>query len=142
MPNPVPDGYRTVTPFLVVNDGARMIEFLQAAFSAVVRHRMDAPDGTLAHAELKVGDSMIMMGQGSAEWPSMPCMIYLYVPDCDAVYHNALAAGGESLEAPTNQFYGDRNARVKDPSGNQWCIGTHVEDVEPDEMTRRMAAGR
>ena len=142
MPNPVPDGYRTVTPFLIVNDGARMIEFLQAAFGAMVRGRMDAPDGTLAHAELKIGDSLIMMGQGSAEWPPMPCMIYLYLPDCDAVYHQALAAGAESLEAPTNKFYGDRNALVKDPCGNQWCIGTHVEDVAPEEMARRMAAAR
>ena len=142
MPNPIPDGYRTVTPFLIVNDGARMIEFLRAAFGAMVRGRMDAPDGTLAHAELKIGDSLIMMGQGSAEWPPMPCMIYLYLPDCDAVYRQALAAGAESLEAPTNKFYGDRNALVKDPSGNQWCIGTHVEDVAPEEMARRMAAAR
>ena len=142
MPNPVPDGYRTITPYLIVSDGARMIEFLQAAFGAAVKDRMDMPDGTLGHAELKIGDSMIMMGQGNAEWPPMPCMIYLYLADCDAIYRQALAAGAESLEAPANQFYGDRNARVKDPCGNQWCIGTHVEDVAPDEMARRMAAGR
>lgn len=141
MPNPVPDGFRTVTPFLVVNDGARIIEFLQAAFGAVVRDRMDMPDGSLAHAELKIGDSMIMMGQGNSQWPPMPCMIYLYLPDCDAAYRSAIATGGESLQEPANQFYGDRNARVKDPSGNQWLIGTHIEDVAPEEMARRMAAG-
>ena len=71
----------------------------------------------------------------------MPCMIYLYLPDCDAAYRSAIATGGESLQEPANQFYGDRNARVKDPSGNQWLIGTHIEDVAPEEMARRMAAG-
>jgi len=140
MANPIPAGYHTITPFLIVNNGVRMIDFLQRAFGAVIRDRVDAPDGSLAHAELKIGNSMIMMGQGGGEWQPLPCMLYLYVPDCDAVFRSAVEAGGTPLQEPSTQFYGDRNARIKDPSGNQWCIATHVEDVAPEELAKRMAA--
>ncbi len=137
---PIPDGYHTVTPYLVVSDAARLIDFLRRAFDARETVCMKRPDGTISHAEIKIGDSMIMVGQASGEWKAMPCMIYLYVPDADTVYQQALQAGATSLMEPANQFYGDRNGGVKDPFGNQWWIGTHVEDVPPEEMKRRANA--
>ena len=139
MPQPVPDGYRTVTPFLCVTDAARLVEFIQKAFGATAKIMKD-PHGGIAHAELKIGDSMVMLGQVSKPEQAMQAMIHLYVPDTDAVYRAALAAGATSLREPANQFYGDRSAGVRDPSGNHWYIATHVEDVTFEEMEKRMAA--
>jgi PhnB protein len=138
--NPIPDGYHTVTPYLIVPDGAATIEFLKNAFGAIETFRMPGPDGAVVHAEVRIGDSMVMLGQASAEHKAMPCMIHLYVPDVDVVYDRALKAGAVSVRPLADQFYGDRAGGVQDAAGNIWYIGTHVEDVSPEEMERRASA--
>ncbi|MDB4970781.1 MAG: glyoxalase [Myxococcales bacterium] len=138
--NPVPHGYHTITPYIIASDANRLLGWLAAAFGAEVRHRTDGDDGTLQHAEVKVGDSMLMLSQGKPEYPGTPITIYMYVPDCDEVYKRALAAGGTSLSAPADQYYGDRNGGVKDPVGNSWYIGSRIEEVGEDEMKRRARA--
>jgi PhnB protein len=137
---PIPDGYRTVTPYLIVRDVARLIEFLGQAFGATERMRAPRPDGSIMHAEVMIGDSLVMMGEPAGALPPMPGCLHLYVVDTDALYHLALQAGATSVREPTNQFYGDRMACVQDPAGNQWWIATHVEDIPPAEMARRAAA--
>lgn len=137
---PIPDGYHNVTPYLVVPGVARLIDFLKNAFGAQEIERMTRPDGSVGHAEVRIGDSVVMMGEPAGEAPAMPATIYLYVEDTDAAYRRALEAGATSVMAPADQFYGDRNAGVKDPCGNQWWIATHVEDVPPEEMARRAEA--
>lgn len=137
---PIPEGYHSVTPYLVITGAARLIEFLKAAFDAKEIERMSMPDGTVAHAEVKIGDSPVMMGEAGGRYPAMPAGLYLYVTDVDATYRRAVQAGGTSVEEPTDKFYGDRSAGVKDPSGNFWWIGTHKEDVAPEEIKRRMQA--
>jgi PhnB protein len=136
---PIPDGYRTVTPYLVVRDVPRLIEFLQQAFGATELMRHLRPDGSVMHAEVQIGDSRVMIGEAPPSSPPMPGCIHLYVVDTDALYHLALQAGATSLREPTNQFYGDRMAGVQDFAGNQWWIATHVEDVPPVEITLRAA---
>jgi uncharacterized glyoxalase superfamily protein PhnB len=137
---PIPDGFHTVTPYLVVNGVAKLIEFLKQAFAAEVTGCLSRPDGTVMHAQVRIGDSMVMMGEPQGEWKPMPGSLYLYVPDTDALYHRAIQAGGTSLMEPADQFYGDRNAGVKDPVGNFWWIATHNEDVSPEELARRAEA--
>jgi len=137
MVQPIPEGYRTVTPYLIVPDPGALIEFMQRAFDAEETERSTMPDGRVMHAAVRVGDSMVMMGGANEKHPPRPSTIYLYVPDVDATYERAVAAGGTSLMEPADQFYGDRNGGVEDPWGNQWWIGTHVEDVPPDELERR-----
>lgn len=137
--NPVPEGYRTVTPYLLVEDVSGLLEFCQAAFGATIKERHDGPDGGVMHAEVVIGDSIIMMGGARDEWKPLQAMLYLYLPDCDGVYKKALAAGATSLREPRDEFYGDRTAGVKGPAGNQWWLATHVEDVSPEEMARRAA---
>jgi PhnB protein len=137
---PIPEGFHTVTPYLLVADAARLIEFLQQAFDAKEIHRSAMPDGTVMHAQVQIGDSMVMMGGTRDEWKPMPAMLYLYVDDVDTWYHRALKAGATSVRELTNEFYGDRVGGVQDPSGNQWWMATHVEDVSPEEMARREAS--
>ena len=137
---PIPDGYHTVTPYLVVPDVAAELAFLERAFGAEITFKMEGPDGSVSHAEARIGSSMVMLGRASEKWTPMPCMLYLYVEDTDAAYARAVEAGGESIMEPADQFYGDRNGGVKDAYGNQWWIGTHVEDLTPEEMARRAAA--
>jgi PhnB protein len=137
---PIPEGYHSVTPYLVVTGASKLIDFMKQAFGAQEIHRMAAPDGTIMHAEVKIGDSHIMVGEAGGPNPAMPTMLYLYVTDTDATYKRALAAGATSEMEPKNQFYGDRNAGVKDASGNRWYIATHVEDVAPAEMEKRAQA--
>jgi uncharacterized glyoxalase superfamily protein PhnB len=137
---PIPAGFHTVTPYLVVQGAAKLIDFLKQAFDAKEIMRMPLPDGTIMHAEVKIGDSIVMMGDARGEMKPMPAAIYLYVNDADATYQRALRAGATSTMEPADQFYGDRNAGVKDPVGNQWWIGTHIEDVPPDELARRAEA--
>jgi PhnB protein len=141
----IPAGYHTVTPYLVVPGVADLIEFLKDAFGAVEVMRHSIKGGAIMHAEVKIGDSRIMMGEPPAngeEWHKpLPGSIHLYVEDVDAVYARAMAAGATSLREPANQFYGDRTGGVQDASGNQWWIATHVEDVSPEELSRRAAAG-
>jgi uncharacterized glyoxalase superfamily protein PhnB len=139
--NPIPKGFHSVTPYLTVPGLAKTIEFLKQAFGAEVKEIMEA-GGAIRHAEVKIGDSPIMMGEPDPKGPyaPRPCNLYLYVPDVDAVYARAIAAGGKSLREPKDEFYGDRGAGVEDPSGNYWWIGTHIEDVSPEELKKRMAA--
>lgn len=134
---PIPEGYHTVTPYLVVEGAAKLIDFLKQAFDAEETFRMPMPDGSIMHAEVKIGDSMVMMGEASEKWKAMPCAIYLYVNDADAVYKRALKAVATSTMEPSDQFYGDRQGGVKDPSGNTWWIATHKEDVSADELKKR-----
>jgi len=138
--SPVPAGYHRVTPYLVVADGEGLITFLKKAFGAEELNRTVRPDGAIANAEVRIGDSMVMVAQAKEPWKPMPAGFYLYVPDTDAVYQAALAAGGISTLEPADQFYGDRNAGVQDAWGNNWWIATHIEDVDEAEIQRRMAA--
>ena len=136
---PIPEGYHTVTPYLVVEGANRLLAFLEAAFGAKVLYRTDRPDGEIAHAEIQIGDSRVMLSGSQPQWPALPCALYLYVEDCDALYAQALAAGAKSTQEPADMFYGDRHGGVIDPSGNQWWIATHIEDVSPEELERRSA---
>ena len=137
---PIPEGYHTVTPYLISQGVPALIEFLKKTFDATELFRHTNPDGTVKHAEVRIGNSPVMMGECNAMHPAMPCTIYVYVDDCDAAYRRALEAGATSVMAPADQFYGDRSGGVKDASGNYWWIGTHIEDVSAEEMARRAAA--
>jgi uncharacterized glyoxalase superfamily protein PhnB len=138
--NPIPDGYHSVTPYLTVTDADRLMRFVKDAFGAQELFAHRGPDGSIQHAEARIGDSIVMMGRVRGEMKPMPGMIYLYVPDTDAVYKAAVSAGGKSLQEPVDEFYGDRRATVEDPCGNQWYMATHIEDVSPEELGRRAAA--
>lgn len=139
---PIPEGYHSVTPYLVVDGAEKLLDFLTAAFGAEETVRMDGPDGAIAHAEVRVGDSVVMLGNasGSTTGEAMPTTLYLYVDDADATYRRAVEAGAASIEEPNDAFYGDRRSAVRDPLGNHWFIATNVEDVSPDEMAKRVAA--
>jgi len=139
-PGLIPEGYHTVTPYLIVHGVPTLIDFLVVAFGAKERLRLDNPDGSVSHAELELGDSVSMMGEASAEWKPLPGSIHLYVDDTDDLYARALKAGATSVREPADQLYGDRSAGVKDASGNYWWLATHVEDVSPEEMERRAKA--
>ena len=145
---PVPEGYHTATPYLIIKGAGQAIEFYKKAFGAAEIMRFPMPDGTVAHAEIKIGDSHIMLAD---EWPDLgyvgpqtlkgtSCSILLYVEDSDALFHRAVAAGGSAIEAMQDKFYGDRSGTVVDPFGHRWTISTHKEDVTVEEMQRR--AGR
>ena len=137
---PIPEGYHSVTPYLVCKNAAKVIEFAKSTFGATELLRMDAPGGTIGHAEMKIGDSIVMISDGGDEHPPMPAMLNVYVPDVDAAFERAVKAGATVVRPLQNQFYGDRSGGVKDVGGNQWWISTHVEDVSPEEMERRMKA--
>jgi uncharacterized glyoxalase superfamily protein PhnB len=139
---PIPDGFHTVTPYLTVPGVARLIDFLKQAFDATEMHRHLRPDGTVQHAQVKIGDSMVMMGEPQDPWKPVPAVIFLYVNDVDAAYQRAIQAGATSLREPADQFYGDRMGGVQDPSGNQWWVATHIEDVSPEELKRRAEAAQ
>ena len=136
----IPNGSHSITPYLVVEGVPKLIEFLKQAFGAEELGRMARPDGGVMHAEVKVGDSKLMMGEPMGDWKAKPCSLYLYVEDVDAVYQRAIQAGGTSVREPSDQFYGDRTGGVIDPCGNYWGIATHVEDVSHEEMAKRFAA--
>jgi len=136
----VPEGYHTVTPYLIVSDVAKLIEFLKEAFGAETTCCHTDPDGRVVHAEARIGDSPVMMGGACPEWSPMPATLHLYVPDVDALYARSLAAGAESIREPRDEFYGDRSAGVRDSNGNCWWFATHQEDVSPEEIARRHAA--
>jgi len=133
---PIPEGFHSVTPFLIIKGARELIQFLKETFDAKEIFKMEGPDGSIMHAEIKIGDSMIMMGESSEKYPPVPAGMYVYVEDVDNVYKKAVAAGAESTAEPADQFYGDRTAGVKDSFGNTWWIGTHIEDVSPEEMKR------
>lgn len=137
---PVPDGYHTVTPYFTVANAATFLAFLKQAFNAEETFNMAGPDGSIRHAEARIGDSMVMIGQAGSESKLRPNTIYLYVPNVDAAYTKAVAAGAKSIQEPTTHFYGDRSANVEDSQGNAWWIATHVEDVSSEDLERRAAA--
>jgi PhnB protein len=151
MPTPPkfqPDGYHTATPYLIVNDGAQAIDFYKKAFGATELMRMPGPNGKIGHAEIRIGDSAIMLADEHPEMGARspqtlggsPVFLMIYVKDADGTTAQAEAAGAKILRPLENQFYGDRSATVLDPFGHTWTISTHIEDVPPDELARRAAA--
>jgi PhnB protein len=145
---PIPDGYHSVTPYLIVKDAAGAIEFYKKAFGAKELMRLNGPDGKVGHAELKIGSSPIMiadeapqMGARSPQaFGGSPVSFYLYVPNVDALASQAVAAGAKVIRPVKDQFYGDRNGTFEDPFGHTWTIGTHMEDLTPEEINKRMEA--
>ena len=145
---PIPEGYHTATPYLIFRDCAKAIDFYKQAFGATELFRMPTPEGRIGHAEIRIGDSPIMMAD---EYPDMgyrspegyggsPVSIMLYLEDSDASFGQAIAAGAEEVKPVQDQFYGDRSGTVKDPFGYTWTVATHVEDVPPEEIDRRFKA--
>lgn len=145
---PIPDGYHSVTPYLIADDAAKAIDFYVKAFGAEELMRMEAPEGGIGHAEIRLGNSMVMLADENPAWGAKsakalggsPVHLMIYVEDCDAVFARALAAGASQVQPLTDQFYGDRSGTVRDPFGFQWTVATHKEDVAPDEMQRRVEA--
>jgi PhnB protein len=145
---PIPDGYHNMTPYLIVNGATRAIEFYTSVLGATEKMRMPSPGGKIGHAELTLGDSMIMLADEHPEMGARAPSAYggsavslmVYVPDVDATVAKATAAGAKIVRPVENQFYGDRMGTIADPFGHQWHVATHVEDVPPDEMARRAAA--
>jgi len=138
---PIPDGFHTITPYVIVEGAEKLIGFMKNAFGAQYHDEpTKRPDGSIMHATLKIGDSMLMVSDASERAKASPVLLYLYVPNVDAAYQMALKAGATSVMEPADQFYGDRGAGVKDAAGNQWFLGTHVEDVSPAELQKRAAA--
>jgi PhnB protein len=141
----IPEGYNSVTPYLVIKGAAKAIEYYKNVFGATVVVRMDGPDGKVGHAELQIGDSRIMladenpaMGYRSAESiGASPVSLYVYMPDCDAIVEKAAKQGGKILKPVADQFYGDRSGFFQDPFGHLWGVATHKEDVSPEEMEER-----
>ena len=142
---PVPEGYHTVTAVLIVHDGERALDFYQKALGATERMRSKGPDGKISHAELQIGDSLVMLsdespGMGSKSPKTLggvSTSLWLYVPDVNATYERAVKAGAQSVMAPADMFWGDRHARIRDPFGHEWSIASHVEDVPPGDLERR-----
>jgi PhnB protein len=137
---PIPDGYHTATPYLTVDGAQKLIEFLKQAFDAKETFCMKGAGEKIMHAEVVIGDSVIMISDATPQWKARSSMIYLYVEDVDGVYQRAVQAGATSIREPENQFYGDRSAGVTDPVGNYWGIATRVEDVSPEELAKRSEA--
>jgi uncharacterized glyoxalase superfamily protein PhnB len=133
----VPQGYGTVTPWIISRDTALLIDFVKDAFGATELGRVPGPAGGIGHAEVRIGDSVVMMFDAHEGWPDTPAFMRLYVEDGDALHRQALAAGATSVTAMTSLFFGDRVGRIRDPLGNIWWIQTHVEDVSPAEMAER-----
>ncbi|MCI0531127.1 MAG: VOC family protein [candidate division Zixibacteria bacterium] len=134
---PIPDGYHVVTPYLIVKGVDKLLDFMQKTFDAKVVERHAMPDGNVMHAEAKIGDSIVMMGEAMGNFAPIPAGMYIYVEDTDKTYQKALAAGATSTMPPADQFYGDRNAGVKDMCGNQWWIATRKENLTPQELAKR-----
>ena len=132
----VPDGYHTVTPFVNVKGAAQFIDFMKEAFNAVELARI-GEDGAIGHAEVRIGDSVVMLFDSKKDWPETPAFLRIYVEDCDATYQQALKSGAASVTRPTNMHWGDRVARVRDPLGNLWWIMTRMENLSEEEMGRR-----
>jgi PhnB protein len=145
--NPIPDGYPRVTPYLIVDGGEAAIEFYTKTLGATERMRMPSPGNRIGHAELALGDSLIMLADEHPEMEILgprsvggtPVTISVYVEDVDAVFERALAEGGKPIRPVENQFYGDRSGQFEDPFGHRWSVASHVEDVPPEEMSKRAA---
>ena len=148
MTNPIPDGYPRVTPYLIVDGASAAIDFYRDVLGATERMRMPAPGDKIGHAELDIGDSVVMLADEAPEVDARapksvggsPVLLHVYVEDVDAVFDRALAAGAKELRAVEDKFYGDRSGEFEDPFGHRWSVATHVEDVSEEEMERRMAA--
>lgn len=148
-PNPIPDTYRRVTPCLIVRGGAKALDFYAQVFQATERVRFPGPDGKVVHAEIQIGDSVVIIEDESLErgtkapppggLAGSPAFLFIYVDDVDAVVARAVKLGAKLQRPPQDQFYGDRDGHIVDPFGHGWTIATHVEDVEPEEMMRRLA---
>jgi PhnB protein len=136
---PIPKGYHTVTPSLVVKGAAKLIDFIKAAFGGEELMRMPTPSGEIMHAEVRIGDSVVMLNDAMHQ-PPTTSSLFLYVPDADGLYKRAVKAGATSVSEPADMFWGDRMAQVKDHFGNSWGIATHKEDVSPKEMQKRAEA--
>jgi len=134
---PIPDGFHTVTPYLTVHDAGKEIDFLKRALGATEIFVMRRPDGGVMHAELKIGNSILMVGEARGQWEPTKSSIYLYVEDADSLYQRALKAGATGVQEMADQFYGDRTGAVKDTAGNMWWVATHKEDVSEEELQRR-----
>jgi PhnB protein len=136
----IPAGYHTITSYLTVSGAADLIDFLKQAFAAREKERFTQPDGTIGHAEVAIGDSVIMLGEPKKDCKPMTGAFYLYVDEVDAIYQRSIAAGATSAMEPANQFWGDRTATVHDRFGNIWHIATRIEDISHEELERRIAA--
>ncbi len=144
--SPIPAGYHTATPYLTLSDCARAIDFYKRAFGATEVMRMEAPGGKIGHAELRIGDSMVMLadefpGAGNKAPQTLggtTSGVFLYVTDVDAAYKRAVDAGANPDMPPSNMFWGDRYGKLTDPFGHAWALATHIEDVAPEELGRRM----
>jgi len=139
---PIPEGYQNVIPFLICTGADKVIDFCQKVFDAKVMDISKDDKGVIMHASIQIRDSAVMMSEGSEKFPAYSTMMYLYVENFDEVYKRGLDAGGKSLREPTNEFYGDRTSGFTDPSGNQWWVATHVEDVSPEEIAKRMQGNK
>lgn len=145
---PIPEGYNSVTPYLIIKGAARAIEFYKQAFGASEVMRLEGPGGSIGHAEIQIGDSRVMMADEHPDMGALspeliggsPVSILIYTEDVDALFQRALDAGAEQVRPLQDQFYGDRSGVLKDPFGHQWSIATHIEDVPHDEVRRRMDA--
>lgn len=143
-----PQGYHTVTPYMAVRDCVAAIDFYRRAFGAEKTMQLDMPDGKVAHAEIRIGDSTLMMSEENEAWGNRspqtlggsPMFLMIYVPDVDAAFKKAVAAGATEVRAVQDQFYGDRSGTLKDPFGFQWTLSTHIEDVSQEEAQLRMEA--
>jgi len=145
---PIPDGYHNLTPYLIVDGAAKAIDFYKKVFGATEKMRMPAPGGKVGHAELTLGDSMIMLAdelpemdhRGPHAYKGAAVSLMVYVQDVDATVKTALASGAKVIRPVENQFYGDRMGTIEDPFGHQWYVATHVEDVPQEELAKRAAA--
>jgi PhnB protein len=134
----VPEGYHTVTPWIIVRGAARFLDYLRDVFGAEETARIYNEDGvTIGHAEVRIGDSVVMLFDAGDTWPETPAFLRLYVADADAVFQRAVAAGGTPVTETTELFFGERVGRVRDPWGNLWWIHTRVEELSPEELGRR-----
>lgn len=136
-PGKVPEGFHTVTPYLIVNDASKLIEFLKNAFNAEQTFILRGENNSVTHATVKIGDSTIMLADAMDGMPQQTAMLYIYVDDADAAHKKAVQAKGISIHEPTTEFYGDRAGAVKDEWGNMWWVATQVEQVEEAELKRR-----
>jgi PhnB protein len=137
MAEPIPAGYTTVTPYLIVKDVKAQLDFVTAAFGGLVHMKMQMPDGAIGHCDVSINGAHIMMGQAGPQHREMPTMLHLYVEDCDGVHAKAVAAGGTAEMPVADQFYGDRGGSVKDVNGNIWWISTHKEDLTEAQIRDR-----
>lgn len=143
-----PPGYHSVTPYLALRDARAALDFYARAFGAELMLKLDMPDGSIAHAEIRIGDSILMLSEENPDWGNRspqslggsPVFLMIYVPDVDAAFARALEAGAEAVRPVADQFYGDRSGTLKDPFGYQWTLATHIEDVSTEEAQKRMNA--